>query len=72
MTTVNAHFLGKVLVPDEPLDLPEGTAVELSIRRHDTPRSDGLGLLSRLPLIRLAPADAEAINRDPAFDIEEA
>lgn len=22
MTTVNAHFNGKVIIPDEPLDLP--------------------------------------------------
>jgi hypothetical protein len=30
-----------------------------------------LELLSRLPLIHIAPEDAEAINRDPSFDAEE-
>jgi len=72
MTIVNAHFLGKVFVPDEPLDLPDGAAVELSIRQCRSAPADGLELLGRLPLVRLAPEDAEAINSDPDFDVEEA
>ena len=72
MTTVNAHFLGKVFVPDEPLDLPEGAAVELSIRECNPSSADGARLLGRLPLVQLSPEDAEAINRDPDFDVEEA
>jgi hypothetical protein len=72
MTTVNAHYLGKVLVPDEPLDLREGEAVELSIRRHTCTPEKGIELLARLPLIHLPAADAVAINCDPEFDAEEA
>jgi hypothetical protein len=72
MTTVNAHFRSNVFVPDEPIDLPEGAAVELSIRQRDAALADATEILSKLPLVRIAPEDAEAINRDPAFDIEEA
>jgi len=71
MTTVTAHFVGQVFVPDQPVDLADGEAVELDIRRRGDQSFDAVELLSRLPLIRLAPADAEAINRDPEFDVEE-
>jgi len=30
--TVNAHFVGKVIVPDEPLDLPANQALILQIQ----------------------------------------
>ncbi len=29
MTTIRAHFDGRVFVPDEPVDLPQGRAVRL-------------------------------------------
>jgi hypothetical protein len=32
MATVKAHFDGKVLVPDEPVNLPANCAVELEVR----------------------------------------
>ncbi len=32
MTTIRAHFDGKVFVPDEPVDLPAGQPLELSVR----------------------------------------
>lgn len=69
--TINAHFIGQVLVPDQPLDLAEGEAVEVEIRRRDRSSFDAAGILSRLPLIELAPGDAEAINRDSEFNILE-
>jgi hypothetical protein len=31
MTTVNAHFDGKVIIPDEPLDLPPNQPLIVSI-----------------------------------------
>jgi hypothetical protein len=71
MQTLTAHFDGKTLVPDEPLDLAVGETVELSIRRRQEAGESALELLARLPLIRIAPEDAEAINRDPSFDAEE-
>ena len=33
MVTVNAHFDGKVIVPDEPLDLPPNQALIVQIER---------------------------------------
>jgi hypothetical protein len=71
MRTLTARFDGKVLVPDAPLDLAVGETVELSIRRRPVGNGHALKLLERLPLIHIPPADAEAINRDPAFDAEE-
>ncbi len=32
MTTIRAHFDGKVFVPDEPVDLPVGETVEIPVR----------------------------------------
>jgi hypothetical protein len=71
MKTLTADFDGKVLVPDAPLDLAVGETVEVSIRRREEAGNPASELLARLPLIRIAPEDAEAINRDPAFDVEE-
>ena len=72
MQTLTARFDGKALVPDAPLDLAVGETVELSIRRRNNgTQSDPAPLLARLPLVRIPPEDAEAINRDPAFDVEE-
>jgi hypothetical protein len=31
--TIRAHFDGKVIVPDEPLDLPVGQELEVDLRR---------------------------------------
>lgn len=71
MQTLTAHFDGKALVPDGPLDLAVGETVEVSIRRRQEAGGVALELLKRLPLIHIAPEDAEAINRDPSFDVEE-
>jgi predicted DNA-binding antitoxin AbrB/MazE fold protein len=71
MTTINAHYVRQVFVPDQPVDLAEGEAVELDIRRRAELSGNAGALLSRLPLIQLSPDDAEAINRDAEFDVEE-
>jgi hypothetical protein len=71
MLTLTAHFDGRALVPDAPLDLAVGETVEVSIRRHQKPGQSATEMLARLPLIHIAPEDAEAINRDPSFDVEE-
>lgn len=72
METLTARFDGRALVPDTPLDLAVGETVELSIRRRGNGAGKDVGpLLGRLPLVRIPPEDAEAINRDPAFDVEE-
>jgi predicted DNA-binding antitoxin AbrB/MazE fold protein len=71
MSTIHAHFDGHVFVPDQPVDLAEGEAVELDVRRRSQPALEAAELLARLPLVRIVPEDAEAINRDPEFDVEE-
>lgn len=71
MTTVHAHYIGQVFVPDEPVNLVEGAAVELSIRQCDRSATGAAALLSRLPLLHPAPDDAAAINLDPEFSVEE-
>jgi hypothetical protein len=71
MQTLTAHFDGRALVPDAPLDLAVGETVEVSIRRREAAVGQALELLARLPLIHIAPEDAEAINRDTSFDVEE-
>ena len=35
MTTLRVHFDGRVLVPDEPVDLPQGRTLEVDV--HDGP-----------------------------------
>ena len=32
MTTLRAHFDGRVLVPDQPVDLPSGQPLEIQVR----------------------------------------
>ncbi len=43
--TVRATFDGKVLIPEQPLDLPSGSVVELEVR---SPAEDGESLLADL------------------------
>jgi hypothetical protein len=70
-TTFLAHFDGKrSLVLDEPVNLPVGTQLRVQVEAVSQ-QEDAIDRLSRLPLIHLAPEDAEAINRDPEFDIQQ-
>ncbi|HEY2828396.1 MAG TPA: antitoxin family protein [Pirellulales bacterium] len=71
MSTINAHFDGHVFIPDQPVDLAQGEAVELDVRRRGRPITAATELIAQLPLVRIAPEDAEAINRDSQFDVEE-
>jgi predicted DNA-binding antitoxin AbrB/MazE fold protein len=44
--TIRAHYDGKVIVPDQPLDLPVGEELEVELRRAPTaeerPESDAV------------------------------
>ena len=71
VVTLTAHFDGKVLIPDSPLNLAVGETVEVSIRRRQEAVGEAMKILERLPSIHIPPEDAEAINRDPSFDVEE-
>jgi hypothetical protein len=41
MTTLRAHFDGRVLVPDEPVNLPKDTALEVQVREILQPETNG-------------------------------
>ena len=62
MQTVTAHFDGRALVPDSPLDLTPGETVEVRIVRRRA-GGEAADVLGRLPLVHIAPEDAEAINQ---------
>ena len=54
MTVLKAHFDGKVLVPDEPADLPRNCVLEVHVKPLATESDDG-----KTPLQRLAEALAQ-------------
>lgn len=65
MTTLRARFDGKVLVPEEPVDLPVGRVLELEVRDASELRRGSPELILRLmregtPLSR---DDADALDR---------
>jgi hypothetical protein len=71
MVTLNAHFDGKSIIPDEPISLPSGTRLRVSIEAVDD-RGSLRESESFRPLdIEIDPALSNAIALDPEFDIEE-
>ncbi|HYR58552.1 MAG TPA: hypothetical protein VEO95_07985 [Chthoniobacteraceae bacterium] len=62
-TTLRAHFDGKVLVPDEPVDLPRDCALEIRVEATGAEET-GLARLARmvegLPFDPDAPTDGAA------------
>ena len=66
MTVISAHFDGKTIVPDEPVDLPSGMFLEVELRpvrdpfAHAEPVGDVSILLGGLPDER----DADTILAD--------
>jgi hypothetical protein len=49
-TKLRAHFDGKVLVPDEPVDLPVGQALEVEVAASiPSPLADLASLVESLP-----------------------
>ena len=63
MTAIKAHFDGKVLVPDEPVDLPVNQPIEVFARPLEDKRPPLLELaeaLSQFPPNPNSPKDAAA------------
>jgi hypothetical protein len=57
MTILKAHFDGKVLVPDEPVDLPVNCALEVHVRAQSAPRERvpaSMDSVNGRPLMKLA------------------
>lgn len=65
MTTLTAHFDGKVLVPDEPVKLPMDRALKVQVEplpetpANETPLQQLVELAKRFP-VRNGPADGAA------------
>ncbi len=73
MTTIKAHFDGKVFVPDEPVDLRPGDVVTVTgVETGSTEPSNRSGRESRWALnIDIDPKTSHAIALDPEFNVEE-
>jgi hypothetical protein len=65
MTTIRAHFDGRVLIPDGPVDLPKDTPLEVDVR---VPSEAG-GLSAIAQIASEFPANPEA-PRDRAMQHE--
>ena len=48
MTTLKAHFDGKVLIPDEPVNLPVNCALKIAVEPAEKPQSQSNGSLKSL------------------------
>lgn len=63
MTTIRAHFDGQVLVPEEPIDLPQGRVFRLVLEEEEKPLA-GLAALAEwaegLPSDPESPRDGAA------------
>jgi hypothetical protein len=63
MLTIRAHFDGRAIIPDEPVDLPTGKALEVTVKDPQTsPKGSPSALLhamSEMP--RLTQADLDAL-----------
>lgn len=61
MTVLKAHFDGKVLVPDGPVDLPRNCALEVHVKTLGKESNDGKTPLQRLgELLEQFPSDPNA------------
>ena len=58
MTTLRAHFDGRVFVPNEPVDLPQGVEYELRLKpiesRNEPDAGGGFELRDGFPVFRTA------------------
>jgi hypothetical protein len=70
MTTVLAHFDGKVFVPDEPVDVPIGTPLRVHVEAMSGEAPEKSANLLSPVIVGLDATVAEAIASDPAFDAE--
>jgi hypothetical protein len=64
MMTLRARFDGRVLVPDEPVDLPRGRTLEVQVREvEESGPVAGNGQCAELPTFQVAPG-AKIIRLD--------
>lgn len=58
-TTLRAHFDGKVLVPDEPVELPTDCVLQLEVTSHGTVPNDPTPLERLAQIARELPDDLD-------------
>jgi len=69
--TFEANTGGTVIVPDPPAKLPPNARLRVTVVQIERPNGSAVEPLARLPLIALSPENAQAINLDPEFAVEE-
>ena len=59
-TTLTAHFDGKVLIPDETVDLPQGCKLEVVVTsKAEPPTGGGESLLDLVERLKQMPSDPD-------------
>jgi hypothetical protein len=72
MVTLNAHFDGKVIVPDELVGLAAGARLRVTVESVDQPVPAASGHLDLPFLTGVDPEVVRAIVEDREYDIENA
>lgn len=69
--TIHAHFDGKVIVPEQPVDLPRNTRLTIQVEPATASQvTPAPRRFEPLPL-QIDPALAQAVAEDPDLGIEE-
>ena len=67
MIILRAHFDGRVLVPDEPVDLPQGRTLEIQVREVEP----GTHPLTGLPVFKVEPGAKTITSGDVRRALED-
>ena len=72
MSTIRVHFDGKVFVPDEPVNVPEGTLAQVIVVPPSEPRRPPSGRkpLAELAAILEAMPDTSKLPSDYAAELD--
>jgi hypothetical protein len=75
MVTIHAHFDGRVLVPEGPVDLPRGRLLELQVSElEETATNDStrvIGERNGLPFVQVPPDAKKFTSEDVRRDEDE-
>lgn len=69
MVILNAHFDGRVIVPDEPTGLAPGTRLRVTVEPLEQAAAPAGGKLDLPLLTGVDPQVVRAIMEDPEFDV---
>ena len=76
MTTLRAHFDGRFLVPDEPVNLLPGQAYEVELREIEQPRAlpsptTEIDSLTGLPVFKVPPGTKTITSAEVQRELDE-